>query len=74
MTIITIAGKGTYSLELPEGTTVIEALVAAAMGLGVEETVVRHLSPVVDSKEAALNDVVPQGARQVTGIRASANG
>lgn len=74
MTKITIAGKGSYNLELPEGTTVVDALVAAAKELGVDEAVVQKLAPVVDSKELKLDDVVPADARQLTGAPKTANG
>lgn len=66
--------KGRVTVEVPQGSTVADVLLAAADALGVlgdfePDTVV----PVVNNQEANLQDAVPDGA-QVDGTTNVANG
>lgn len=75
---VTIAGAS-RSVELqfedlPDGARVDDVLVAAAQQLGIDEAVAKKLSPVVDSKEAKLDDVVTPTTQQVTAAHPVANG
>jgi hypothetical protein len=75
MAQVKIAGvTGVVDMEIEDGHTVVDVLVAAAKQLGVEESVVKHLSPVVDGAEVSMTDAVPAGAKQLTAAPGVSNG
>lgn len=77
MAQVTIAGtSGSLDVDVREGYTVKDVLIEAAKRLGLENPVgaVEHLSPVVDSQRAKLDDPVAPDAQRVTGAPAARNG
>ncbi|MFZ1801880.1 MAG: hypothetical protein WBP14_04195 [Candidatus Saccharimonas aalborgensis] len=70
---IRIPGKIRVDVTFPAGTDLRRAFQEAAAALGITEFDVESIVPVVNGKEADLQDTVPDGA-QVDGTTNVANG
>lgn len=70
---VKLPGKIRVDVTFPVGTNLRQAFQEAAAALGITEFDVESIVPVVNGKEADLQDAVPDGA-QVDGTTNVANG